>query len=241
INIVFTLYQGNFPLQQVDSTTDNNRNQSKCRVLWKPVPMYTGNEPSNPTDDYQEPWLYLEARTVAKVENQVERILSPQEQCRTKRGSSCGICYTNTLRSGLLLPHQIFLSYTPSFELEKERSPCAWSSGKATHILALNSSSDLIVSKSIRERQLLAAECGEVSHTVPHQPCITARDSEVPVRGKVGPFHGVPDFLDILFYDLFGFGVFLDCRIYFLYCILYIGDSVFHLLYSVGYACICIS
>ncbi|KAL6049627.1 hypothetical protein STEG23_012441, partial [Scotinomys teguina] len=33
----------------------------------------------------------------------------------------------------------------------------------------------------------------------------------------VGPFHGVPDFLDILFYDLFGFGVFLDCRIYFLY------------------------
>ncbi|KAL6072176.1 hypothetical protein STEG23_011669, partial [Scotinomys teguina] len=57
----------------------------------------------------------------------------------------------------------------------------------------------------------------------------------------VGPFHGVPDFLDILFYDLFGFGVFLDCRIYFLYCILYIGDSVFHLLYSVGYACICIS
>ncbi|KAL6084368.1 hypothetical protein STEG23_022610 [Scotinomys teguina] len=39
----------------------------------------------------------------------------------------------------------------------------------------------------------------------------------------------------------FGFGVFLDCRIYFLYCILYIGDSVFHLLYSVGYACICIS
>ncbi|KAL6084470.1 hypothetical protein STEG23_031147 [Scotinomys teguina] len=26
----------------------------------------------------------------------------------------------------------------------------------------------------------------------------------------VGPFHGVPDFLDILFYDLFGFGVFLD-------------------------------
>ncbi|KAL6091520.1 hypothetical protein STEG23_015552 [Scotinomys teguina] len=57
----------------------------------------------------------------------------------------------------------------------------------------------------------------------------------------VGPFHGVPDFLDILFYDLFGFGVFLDYRIYFLYCILYIGDSVFHLLYSVGYACICIS
>ncbi|KAL6066456.1 hypothetical protein STEG23_027448, partial [Scotinomys teguina] len=57
----------------------------------------------------------------------------------------------------------------------------------------------------------------------------------------VGPFHGVPDFLDILFNDLFGFGVFLDCRIYFLYCILYIGDSVFHLLYSVGYACICIS
>ncbi|KAL6092669.1 hypothetical protein STEG23_038224 [Scotinomys teguina] len=49
------------------------------------------------------------------------------------------------------------------------------------------------------------------------------------------------DFLDILFYGLFGFGVFLDCRIYFLYCILYIGDSVFHLLYSVGYACICIS
>ncbi|KAL6049697.1 hypothetical protein STEG23_021210, partial [Scotinomys teguina] len=35
----------------------------------------------------------------------------------------------------------------------------------------------------------------------------------------VGPFHGVPDFLDILFYDLFGFGVFLDCRIYFLYCL----------------------
>ncbi|KAL6038676.1 hypothetical protein STEG23_037450, partial [Scotinomys teguina] len=33
----------------------------------------------------------------------------------------------------------------------------------------------------------------------------------------VGPFHGVPDFLDILFYDLFGFGVFLDCLIYFLY------------------------
>ncbi|KAL6085779.1 hypothetical protein STEG23_010601 [Scotinomys teguina] len=26
----------------------------------------------------------------------------------------------------------------------------------------------------------------------------------------VGPFHGVPDFLDILFYDLFGFGIFLD-------------------------------
>ncbi|KAL6033280.1 hypothetical protein STEG23_036573 [Scotinomys teguina] len=51
----------------------------------------------------------------------------------------------------------------------------------------------------------------------------------------------VIDFLDILFYDLFGFGVFLDCRIYFLNCILYIGDSVFHLLYSVGYACICIS
>ncbi|KAL6084466.1 hypothetical protein STEG23_037945 [Scotinomys teguina] len=41
--------------------------------------------------------------------------------------------------------------------------------------------------------------------------------------------------------SLFGFGVFLDCRIYFLYCILYIGESVFHLLYSVGYACICIS
>ncbi|KAL6058748.1 hypothetical protein STEG23_008602, partial [Scotinomys teguina] len=40
-----------------------------------------------------------------------------------------------------------------------------------------------------------------------------------PARGavKVGPFHDVPDFLDILFYDLFGFGVFLDCRIYFLY------------------------
>ncbi|KAL6031501.1 hypothetical protein STEG23_009468 [Scotinomys teguina] len=35
----------------------------------------------------------------------------------------------------------------------------------------------------------------------------------------VGPFHGVPDFLDILFNDLFGFGVFLDCRIYFLYCL----------------------
>ncbi|KAL6036526.1 hypothetical protein STEG23_003914 [Scotinomys teguina] len=35
----------------------------------------------------------------------------------------------------------------------------------------------------------------------------------------VGSFHGVPDFLDILFYDLFGFGVFLDCRIYFLYCL----------------------
>ncbi|KAL6056198.1 hypothetical protein STEG23_024637 [Scotinomys teguina] len=51
----------------------------------------------------------------------------------------------------------------------------------------------------------------------------------------------VTDFLDILFYGLFGFGVFLDCRIYFLYGILYIGDSVFHLLYSVGYACICIS
>ncbi|KAL6065991.1 hypothetical protein STEG23_002459 [Scotinomys teguina] len=28
---------------------------------------------------------------------------------------------------------------------------------------------------------------------------------------KVRPFHGVPDFLDILCYDLFGFGVFLDC------------------------------
>ncbi|KAL6038321.1 hypothetical protein STEG23_000836 [Scotinomys teguina] len=27
---------------------------------------------------------------------------------------------------------------------------------------------------------------------------------------KVGPLHGVPDFLDILFHDLFGFGVFLD-------------------------------
>ncbi|KAL6089281.1 hypothetical protein STEG23_037008, partial [Scotinomys teguina] len=26
----------------------------------------------------------------------------------------------------------------------------------------------------------------------------------------VGPFHGVQDFLDILFYNLFGFGVFLD-------------------------------
>ncbi|KAL6057090.1 hypothetical protein STEG23_025117 [Scotinomys teguina] len=61
------------------------------------------------------------------------------------------------------------------------------------------------------------------------------------LQGWSGPFHGVPDFLDILFYDLFGFGVFLDCRIYFFYCILYIGDSVFHLLYSVGYACICIS
>ncbi|KAL6033975.1 hypothetical protein STEG23_004397 [Scotinomys teguina] len=54
----------------------------------------------------------------------------------------------------------------------------------------------------------------------------------------VGPFHGLPDFLDILFYELFGFGVFL---VYFLYCILSIGDSVFHFLYSVGYACICIS
>ncbi|KAL6081738.1 hypothetical protein STEG23_016820 [Scotinomys teguina] len=28
---------------------------------------------------------------------------------------------------------------------------------------------------------------------------------------KIRPFHGVPDFLDILCYDLFGFGVFLDC------------------------------
>ncbi|KAL6089786.1 hypothetical protein STEG23_010801 [Scotinomys teguina] len=28
---------------------------------------------------------------------------------------------------------------------------------------------------------------------------------------KVKPFHGVPDFLDILCYDIFGFGVFLDC------------------------------
>ncbi|KAL6068213.1 hypothetical protein STEG23_035260 [Scotinomys teguina] len=51
----------------------------------------------------------------------------------------------------------------------------------------------------------------------------------------------VDRFLGHFVYDLFGFGVFLDCRVYFLYCILYIGDSVFHLLYSVGYACICIS
>ncbi|KAL6061213.1 hypothetical protein STEG23_014646 [Scotinomys teguina] len=28
---------------------------------------------------------------------------------------------------------------------------------------------------------------------------------------KFRPFHGVPDFLDILCYELFGFGVFLDC------------------------------
>ncbi|KAL6089006.1 hypothetical protein STEG23_009923 [Scotinomys teguina] len=39
---------------------------------------------------------------------------------------------------------------------------------------------------------------------------------------EVGPFHGVPDFLDILFYDLFGFDVFLDCRIYFLYWFCYV-------------------
>ncbi|KAL6048122.1 hypothetical protein STEG23_029565, partial [Scotinomys teguina] len=32
------------------------------------------------------------------------------------------------------------------------------------------------------------------------------------------------DFLDILFYDLFGFGVFLDCRIYFLY--FHVGEDV---------------
>ncbi|KAL6071559.1 hypothetical protein STEG23_024530 [Scotinomys teguina] len=31
-----------------------------------------------------------------------------------------------------------------------------------------------------------------------------------PYYSKVRPFHGVPDFLDILCYDLFGFGVFLD-------------------------------
>ncbi|KAL6072169.1 hypothetical protein STEG23_011662, partial [Scotinomys teguina] len=31
-----------------------------------------------------------------------------------------------------------------------------------------------------------------------------------PYYSKVRPFRGVPDFLDILCYDLFGFGVFLD-------------------------------
>ncbi|KAL6078577.1 hypothetical protein STEG23_011146, partial [Scotinomys teguina] len=34
---------------------------------------------------------------------------------------------------------------------------------------------------------------------------------------KAGFVDSVPVSLDILFYDLFGFGVFLDCRIYFLY------------------------
>ncbi|KAL6066695.1 hypothetical protein STEG23_034139, partial [Scotinomys teguina] len=32
-----------------------------------------------------------------------------------------------------------------------------------------------------------------------------------PHYSKVMPSHVVPDFLDILCYDLFGFGVFLDC------------------------------
>ncbi|KAL6090402.1 hypothetical protein STEG23_026682 [Scotinomys teguina] len=32
-----------------------------------------------------------------------------------------------------------------------------------------------------------------------------------PYYSKFRPFHGVPDFLDILCYNLFGFGVFLDC------------------------------
>lgn len=55
------------------------------------------------------------------------------------------------------------------------RDLCAWSLGKATHILTLNNSSDLIVSESIRERPHLAMESGEVSHTIPHQPCVMAR------------------------------------------------------------------
>ncbi|KAL6093039.1 hypothetical protein STEG23_031351, partial [Scotinomys teguina] len=37
------------------------------------------------------------------------------------------------------------------------------------------------------------------------------------VQGRVRPFHGVLDFLDILWYDLCRFVVFFDCRIYFLY------------------------
>lgn len=77
----------------------------------------------------------------------------------------------------------------------RRRALCAWSLGKAAHILALNSSSDLIVSESIRERQHLAMESGEVSHAVPHQPCITARDSEVSVQIKVWAFSRVNVYL----------------------------------------------
>lgn len=51
------------------------------------------------------------------------------------------------------------------------------------------------MSESIRERQHLAMESGEVSHAVPHQPCIMDRDSEVSVQVKVWAFSGVNVYL----------------------------------------------
>lgn len=50
---------------------------------------------------------------------------------------------------------------------------------QASHSQALNNSSDLIVSESIRGRQHLTVESGEASCTAPHPPCTTGKESKV--------------------------------------------------------------